>query len=458
MELLCYVSAPTSRIRYTFDFIFEEVMGLSYRLTSSEDELKSWRGPKMTYHSSSVYGPAFHMPATGLLMESDLSDDLYIDIQKIDGLPAAFLSDEGDFKFDLPSFIFYSLTRYEEYTLTKRDQHERFISAHSAAVKHHYLDIPILDLWIARWGLALQSHFPDMSIPWLDSSDRKGKVQLTFDIDFPWAFQHRSDAENIGGGIKDVLRWDIINLKKRVQVMSGRSSDPYDQYDFIRNETEKRQIRPIFFLLNRGDTTFDRNHFVHKISYYSLLQKLKTFAELGVHPSYHAMTQGDLMNGEITLLKQLIDRDISKARMHFLRLKLPETYHLLLEYGIRTDYTMGYADRAGFRSGTSFRHPWFDLTSNSQSEMMIVPLICMDTTFHDYQKLMPEQAQKKMIKLMDWVWLMRGNCAILWHNSSLSDWGSWKGWRKVFIETLPDNQNVTHNFLNSIEAGRLILK
>jgi len=458
MELLCYVPVPTSRIQYTFDFIFEEVLGVQYSFTSSIDALMNWCGPKMTYHTSRVSDRIYHLPATGLLAQNKINENLATDVITVDGLPAVFPTEEGDFKFDLPSFVFYNLSRYEEYTSSERDRHGRFISGNSIAVKYDFLELPIVDIWIARWGKEIKARFPDLHIPLLDDLMGKGRIELTFDIDFPWAFQFRHNFANIGGAFKDLLRWDWPHLSKRLQVMTGRSPDPYDQYDFILSETKKRNIQPLFFLLNRDGTTFDRNHFIHRIEYHVLIQKLESFSKLGIHPSYYAMNQGDLMRHEIKCLEQRVQGKISKARMHFLRMKLPETYRLLYEQGIRTDYTMGYADRAGFRSGTSYKHQWFDLALNRRSELNLVPLICMDTTFHDYLGLTPEQAQKKMTKLMDWVWLMRGNCAILWHNSSLSGWGAWKGWRKVFLETLPEEPSVSYDLVSSIRAGSLILK
>jgi len=56
----------------------------------------------------------------------------------------------------------------------------------------------------------------------------------------------------------------------------------------------------------------------------------------------------------------------------------------------------------------------------------------MDTTFTQYKHLNAEQALEEIREIMKYVEEAGGTFISLWHNSSLTETGEWKGWRKVF--------------------------
>jgi len=123
---------------------------------------------------------------------------------------------------------------------------------------------------------------------------------------------------------------------------------------------------------------------------------------------------------------------VFSSRQHFLCLKLPYTYQTLIGQEIRDDYTMGFADIVGFRIGTARAVKWFDLANNHVTDLTIHPFAFMDGTLNEYLKLTPEQAKEKIKNLFNEVKEFGGDFTFIWHNETIGDYASWKGWSEVF--------------------------
>ena len=93
---------------------------------------------------------------------------------------------------------------------------------------------------------------------------------------------------------------------------------------------------------------------------------------------------------------------------------------------------MGYASRNGFRAGISTPFYFFDIRKNVATDLKIVPFAFMDSTFAHYQKTDPETALNEIRQLMRYVYETGGPFYGLWHNSSFTGVGEWKGYQHVF--------------------------
>jgi hypothetical protein len=105
---------------------------------------------------------------------------------------------------------------------------------------------------------------------------------------------------------------------------------------------------------------------------------------------------------------------------------------------------MGFASLAGFRAGTCTPYPFFDLSRNQCTELIIHPFQVMDVTLKNYLHLNPEKAGKLVEGLMLEVKKVNGTFVSLWHNESLKDSGQWLGWRKVFEQIQEKGLNYEH--------------
>jgi len=156
----------------------------------------------------------------------------------------------------------------------------------------------------------------------------------------------------------------------------------------------------------------------------SLIQHLQQSGTVGIHPSFASASDSDKLRHEINALSNVIGEKITCSRSHFLMLRFPETYQNLIQNGITNDFTLGYADRPGFRASTCKPFPFFDLSINQKTTLTLHPLVCMDATLKQYLSLSPEEAFPLICSLMTAVKAVGGDYISLWHNESVAgDWG-----------------------------------
>jgi hypothetical protein len=142
------------------------------------------------------------------------------------------------------------------------------------------------------------------------------------------------------------------------------------------------------------------------------------------------------LHQEIERLEEIVTKRIHKSRQHYLKLQFPFSYQTLIDQEITDDYTMGFADIAGFRAGTARAFLWFDLSKNEVTTLRVHPFAYMDGTLNEYLHLSPEDAKNKIKQLHEEVNQYGGDFIFIWHNETLGDKRKWKGWLEVFYYTL----------------------
>jgi hypothetical protein len=162
--------------------------------------------------------------------------------------------------------------------------------------------------------------------------------------------------------------------------------------------------------------------------------------EIGIHASFASNENEAQLGVEIERLRDITEMPVTQNRQHFLMLDLPKTYQSAIRQGITDDYSMGYADIAGFRAGTARVFNWFDLHTNDTTSLRVHPFTYMDGTLHEYLKLSPEDAKKKIKTLYQEVCQNGGQFSYIWHNETIGDYAHWKGWKDVFSYTINLNQ------------------
>ena len=60
----------------------------------------------------------------------------------------------------------------------------------------------------------------------------------------------------------------------------------------------------------------------------------------------------------------------------------------------------------------------------------------MDGSMLEYQNLSPNESKEQIKQLFDEVNHYGGEFSFIWHNSTLGDYGKWKGWKSVFDYTI----------------------
>ncbi|MEM9051368.1 MAG: polysaccharide deacetylase family protein [Bacteroidota bacterium] len=419
------VDEITNRLEYTFAVIFGEWLSLEYEITTSPNEANTF----LINYSSQDAKSELRIYNEGLLEESNIRT-ANPQIADQDGLPLPFLSEDSthDLTFDIFSAIFFCLSRYEEYITMVRDRHGRFEARES--IFSEYLRIPYLDRWM--------SMLDDVFVKKGAKKPREIKFEWinTMDMDIAFAYKGRSAYRKLGATAKDLVKMKFDRLKERNSVLSGKAPDPFDTYDLFLNAEGSSQN--ILFVPVGERSEYDNNLALETNSLQAHIKGLAAKVEVGLHPSYQSLGSSSVIGKEKAKLEAVLSAPIKKSRQHFLRFQLPETYEALKENGIDQDYSMGFHDDIGFRSGTAYAYTFFDLKNNRHLPIKLVPLIAMDSAMNVYLKYSPEEAISEMKEVILNMMSTGGNFVTVWHNHSLSELDEWVGWRKVYL-TIPDH-------------------
>ncbi len=232
-----------------------------------------------------------------------------------------------------------------------------------------------------------------------------------------YAYKGRKIGRQAGATVKDILRIQPSNLAKRTAVLAGYLEDPFDTYEYIKKES----INPIaFFLLCERKTKYDHNinpkHKIMKL----LVNKVKRWSEVGIHPSFYSSEREEKISSEKQQLETLTGNNIIRSRQHYLRFKMPQTFRSLLRSGIKEDYSLSFAEMPGFRAGTCTPFYFFDVERNEATTLKLFPACIMDSTFRDDMIIPMKEALPIFIQYFEEVNKVNGHFISIWHNDTLA--------------------------------------
>lgn len=436
--VLVFVPRITPRIEYTLGFVFNTILGVNIQYTTAKDDFDGFSGPKMNYsptgHSSGLF-----LKSNDLLFEKKIVEQT---VEAISYQNETFFfptSEDSILPFDPFACSFYLLTRYEEYLQEITDEHERFADTENLLVRHQLHRKPLVDGMAFLLAAKISESYPEFKF-----RKRGFKLLTTIDIDNAWAFKNKKLHIAAGALLKSLVHAQFAEVKERLVVLLGLQSDPYDTYKYMLNVYQGNLDHLIFFFLlgNRGK--YDKNISHKNKKFRQLIVNLSSVCETGIHPSYISNDKPWMFETEKERLEKILAREVTMSRQHFLKLRFPQTYQKLIKSGISHDFTMGFAHEAGFRAGTCTPFPFFDLTQNVQTELMIHPFQVMDVTLKNHLHLNPDEAWNLISELMDEVKRVNGTFISLWHNESLRNSGQWAGWQKVFEQLTAKGLNYEH--------------
>lgn len=417
--LLVYVDQISERVQYTFDFVFKE-REIAYLLTNDFVKFDQYEESKFNY-SERFFEETVQIKPVSLLFDKTIENY---------GITKNLFHNEECLCFnqrvDPFASIFYILSRMEEYTTIKTDKFGRFEGKNSVLYRFAWNEKTVCD----RWAIAIISFLISKGI--IKDSLKKPTFSIlpTFDIDNAFAYKNKGIIRTAFATLKDILLGRSRRILERQRVQIGLMKDPYDTFDSIEKLNRELEIR-VFWLLGEF-SKFDRNISFRNSKQRKLIKKLSKELTIGIHPSFKSNASDFHLFSEINRLEEIIDKRVFCSRQHFLFLKLPQTYQILIGQEISDDFTMGFADILGFRMGTARPTKWFDLSKNSITDLTIHPFAFMDGTLNEYLKLTPEEAIQKITELFSEVKNYGGEFSFIWHNETIGDYGIWKGWKSVF--------------------------
>ena len=436
--LLIYSPTISPRLVYTLRVLFEVLYPVPHRLCTSVAEYRLFQGPKINYSKEALDGEnGIHILSSGWLAESVVSSFKPGVCWPKGQWPALFPDRQGvqtAFSHDLFSACFFLLSRYEEYQGRMRyDVYGRLMARDSWQYEAGLLEYPLVDYWAMQLVDTLKQRWPGVEIP-----KRQYRHLPTFDIDIAWAYLQRPWWRQVLSLVRDISRKDWANLRMRFRVWSGKETDPYDCYAWLRSTLEMRGMEARFFFhlgnYGPGDPPVSyRNKALR-----ALVRDVADWAEVGLHPSLASNRVKGRLDVEKKRIESILGKSVRETRQHYLALSLPNTYRRLLEAGFEKDYSMGFSDMPGFRAGISGPFPWYDLQAERETSLWIQPLHVMDVTLKQYLKLDPEQADALISHLAGRCQEVNGVFCSLWHNSSFHPGEGWAGWKPTFLRLLDE--------------------
>jgi len=366
--------------------------------------------------------------------------------------------------FDAFSEIFWCLSRYEEYQweiaqkdsrafldshnistqppnnigkLNSPDLHGRYPAKQSLLFQKGWLDIPIADKLIWLIGYCINKKPLDQF-----------EVIPTADIDMALRFAGRSFVVKTGSLIKDAFLRPVLILERIKTIINKR--DPY-QMDVTTLPLLTHSKKYKVFILNHRKRT-NRNKQVNPETLKNELRRIKEVYDTpsenwGIHPSWQ--DESDEINTqkewkwEKTELENNFGVAVTQSRLHYIHLRLPNSYQILEQLGITDDWSMGYPEASGFRAGTSKPYLWYDLTLEKSTGLRVHPFCIMDVTCKNYLNLSDFISSEKGNQIKQELQIIGGSFCFIFHNESVSNTFPWNGWKNTiynWAET-PFSQN-----------------
>lgn len=426
-KLLIFTEQKSNRLKYIFDLVLTDLMGLEYELTADKESFSNSTLPKFSYGDEPI-GSEIFFEAVPLLFETDVKPQPinFCEHGCIQGFFPVYKTNSF-LPFDLFASAFFMVTRYEEYLPSKLDKYDRYRGSQSMNEKAGFLHKPMVNLYAKELQKMFSEKFPSLVY-----KKTKFEYIATFDIDMAYSYLEKGLKRNLGGFIKSFFLSDMKDFRTRALVLSGRVKDPFDTYDFIFKVCNENSIATKFFFLVADESRFDKNIAHDNPKFIELIQSISQKTETGIHLSFKSHISSNKSQVEINRLEDIIGKKPTINRYHYLRFHVQSSYPRLVKHEIAEDYSLGYAAHAGFRAGMCTPFYFFNVRNNEQTSLRIFPFTFMDATFTHYYRSNNEQALEKIRDLMKSVYDVGGTMIGIWHNSSFTEEKEWKGWRSIF--------------------------
>lgn len=433
-HLVIYSANSSPRLSYVLQWVFGERMQVQYSLATDET---GGMPPGCHIAYGSLIPGCICIPDTGFV--SHCTDEPTATATgEWATIPMIFAAGDGKYTlpFDFFSAVFYLLSRYEEYMPYTPDKHGRYPATDSILVQNDWLERPLVDEWIYALRMLLQKELGWHIAP------SAYNFRPTYDIDMAYSHAYKGVGRIAGAYLRAIIKGDLEQISERTQVLKNKQRDPYDSFAWLKHLHEQYGFYPIYFILCSLKTTaFDKNIHPEHPAMKRIIRQLAREGDTGIHPSYFAI-RNDIATAEKTTLEHITGNTITLSRQHYIRVKTPDTYYMLLAQRISHDYSMGYGTHMGFRAGTGASFLWYDLLNEGTSPLRIHPFCFMDTTAHYEQQLTPTEAFARLGRMTDILRYTGSNLVTIFHNFSLGTALEWKGWSEQYAAFLHEQYSI----------------
>jgi peptidoglycan/xylan/chitin deacetylase (PgdA/CDA1 family) len=218
-------------------------------------------------------------------------------------------------------------------------------------------------------------------------------------------------------------------------------ADACDDFDLLMDQAERWSLKMTFnFITEHGAGGQDGIYSVDRVGIRRLLRRIcERGHEIGYHGSYESFQDPVRIRREFNRLIRIADRASLtqphwSGRQHYLRWEAPTTWQAYDDAGLAYDSSVGYADHVGFRCGTCYEFPVFNLVTHKELSLKERPLIVMECSMSNpqYMNLSEEASMERLVRLSETCKKFGGDFSFLWHNGQTGD----PGMKTFFREAL----------------------
>ena len=321
---------------------------------------------------------------------------------------------------DIIASSFFLLSRYEEILKPEcRDQHGRFLAKDSVVFRQGYGNRPLVD----EYGVLFRKWLREIGANVPAENKGFGKICLTHDVDEPFHFSRlRTVCKQY---FKNLLKYNYSGspLKKYF-------NEQYDEYytfpkiinydKTLRESLLNITVESVYFFITAG-SFFNTNYynFFSKKTNRLINLLIRSDARPGLHISYKAGKNPQKIKYEVKKFKKKWGGANVVSRHHYLQWREPEDVIYMERAKITDDFTLSYADSAGFRVGTCRPYRFINPRTKELTNVIIHPLEIMECTLNlkNYMNLDYKNAMSVCKNIIDQVYKHNGELVLLWHNT-----------------------------------------
>lgn len=328
-------------------------------------------------------------------------------------------------KADLVASTYFLISRYEEMVRKNiRDSHGRFPGKESLPYRAGFIDRPLVE----EYSKLIRQLLRESGIEIPEPPKQIRKIYLTHDID---QIAHFRNIRGMLGGVLRGIKRPKEGEKALNSFFGSLRVDPWYTFPFLFNLDNElaatigneRCETIAFFRSSGGRRKEDKpiSNLLHPDFKTLIRYCKKKGVNIGLHASYEAGIHPHLIIEEKQKLNRFAKTETTYNRNHYLDSREPVDMLALINAGITDDFTLGYADMAGFRLGTCRPVKWINPLTKQLSNLTLHSLAIMDGSLSDkrYMYMNAHDAYQYCEQLINCVESYNGELVLLWHNTSV---------------------------------------
>jgi hypothetical protein len=312
--------------------------------------------------------------------------------------------------FDIFASSFFLLTRWEEFVLPRREDGLRCDESQLYVVKHRLTHRPLVNEYLELLTDFFK-HFGFEIKP-----QRKFTIFQTHDVD--WV--HLSTFHELMRNTWKMVIYQKLYKKSwlifwRFLYYRLTLTNPFDSFSDFMDFSETIQLKNAFYfkacVAGERGFTYDYNNTRVKKTVANILQRGH---HVGFHPSENTYKNESQFKIEYERLAEIAPV-IEGGRQHHL-LYHTDSFKTWDKHELVYDSGYGFQFRNGFRCGTCYEFPVFDVFARKELTLKEIPFVIMDTVFVR-KKSSSEEMERESRELIDTVKKYNGILCTVWHTN-----------------------------------------